>query len=353
VLAATQALVALEQPDRAPADAAKPVAKGVALSVAHIGHVELVVSDLEASVDFFTEIIGLQVSEQRDGSTFLRAWQDFDHHTLLLTEGAESGVGHVAWRVATQADTMGLERELNRRGLETTWIEGSEDLGHGDALRFTTPGGLPFELYWEPRRYEAPAGMRSRFPVHPSRRSTRGVSAVRRFDHVGVVVDDPAAEQSFLTDALGIGHRYYANAPGGGRLFSFLSSTSTSHEVSVVRNQKQAGPAFHHLAFYVDGVEDVLRAATSLVDLEVQLDLGPAQHAPSGSTAVYFKEPSGHRIELCSGGMLMFAPDWEPICWEGEVLFTVQDIWQASPLRESFLDGTPIAALAAGAHIRA
>jgi catechol 2,3 dioxygenase len=323
-----------------------------ALSVAHIGHAELVVSDLEASVDFFTEIIGLQVSEQREGSTFLRAWQDFDHHTLLLTEGAESGLGHVAWRVATQAETLELERELNDRGLDTAWVEGSDAVGHGDALRFRTPGGLPFELYWEPKRYEAPSGQRSRFPVHPSRRSTRGVSAVRRFDHVGVIVDDAAAEQSFLTDALGIGHRYYAFGPDGERLFSFLSATSTSHEVSVVRNQQRTGPAFHHVAFYVDAVQDVLRAATSLVDLEVPLELGPVLHAPSGSTALYFKEPSGHRIELCSGGMLMFAPDWEPIRWEGEVLSTVVDIWQGAPMSEESRYGTPIAAPASDLHIR-
>ncbi len=54
------------------------------MAVAHIGHAELGVTDLEASRRFFTETIGLSVSQEDEDRIFLRAWQDWDHHTLIL-----------------------------------------------------------------------------------------------------------------------------------------------------------------------------------------------------------------------------------------------------------------------------
>jgi catechol 2,3-dioxygenase len=59
---------------------------------------------------------------------------------------------------------------------------------------------------------------------------------------------------------------------------------------------------------------------------------------------LYFKEPGGHRIELWTGGLLIFAPDWQAIEWSGEVLYAVADIWGNSGLGEKFLSGTPVTA---------
>ena len=59
------------------------------MPVAHIGHVELLVPDIDASTEFFEEMLGLYVSDRVDGRAFMRAWQDCDHHTLVLTEAAE------------------------------------------------------------------------------------------------------------------------------------------------------------------------------------------------------------------------------------------------------------------------
>ena len=55
--------------------------------------------DLDASRDFFTRVLGLHVSAEDDNHVYLRAWQDWDHHTLVLTRAATSGLEHVAWRL--------------------------------------------------------------------------------------------------------------------------------------------------------------------------------------------------------------------------------------------------------------
>jgi catechol 2,3-dioxygenase len=315
------------------------------MSVAHIGHVELRVPDVAKSVDFLTKFVGLRLSDAENGSAYLRAWQDFDHHTLQLTEAAESELGHIAWRVRDKEGVLALEDELRARDIETAWVEGSAQAGHGDALRFLSPGGLPYELYWEVEPYQAPEDQRSRFPSHPIKLSMQG-PATRRLDHVGVNVNDVAAEQEFVTDVLGIHHRYYGTGPDDGRVFSWVSRTSVSHEMSMVRTPGGAGALFHHLAYFIESTEDLLRTATVLVDNGYELDWGPGRHGTSGATALYFKEPGGHRIEIWTGGLLIFAPDWEPIEWKGEILYAVADIWGQAGLTDRFQTGTPVAELA-------
>ncbi len=81
------------------------------MKIAHAGHAELQVKDLEASKRFFTDVVGLLVSDEDDKSVYLRAWQDFEHHSLLLTKGDESALVHLGWRVE---DRTSLPATLNR-----------------------------------------------------------------------------------------------------------------------------------------------------------------------------------------------------------------------------------------------
>src|SRR3989442_414545 len=110
------------------------------MGIAHIGHAALRVTDLERSREFFTEVFGLFVSDESDDQVYLRAWQDWDHHTLVLTEAPESGLDHLGWRVEGPDDLRRFEQQLTGLGVEHGWVEGGTELGHGDSLRFRTPG---------------------------------------------------------------------------------------------------------------------------------------------------------------------------------------------------------------------
>jgi catechol 2,3-dioxygenase len=312
------------------------------MPIAHVGHAELLVTDLSVSTEFFCELLGLQVSERTEGRVYLRAWQDWDHHTLLLTEAERSGLDHLAWRVPDQRSAELLRARLHDAGIETAWIDGGNERGHGDAIRFTTPGGLPFELYWEVDPYEAPPELRSPMASHPSRIPARG-AAPRRFDHVTFIVDDVVAEQQFLTEVLGIRHNYYIYGPDGSRWGSWLSANNVSHETALTRNASGTGGRLHHVAYYADSPDEVLRTATLLVDHGYELEWGPGKHGTSGATFLYFKEPSGNRVEIWTGGMLIFAPDWQAIEWAPEIGHLGNSMW-GTPLPDSFRDGTSLPA---------
>ena len=308
------------------------------MPISHLGHAELLVTDLAASSAFFTDILGLQESERRDGAVFLRAWQDWDHHTLQLTEAPEPGLAHLGWRVPRKDDADEIRARLDARGVEVTERPAAENDGHGDSYRFTTPGGLPFELYWQVDYYEATGDQVSPMASHPSRIPARG-AAPRRFDHVTFIADDVVAEQEFLTDVLGIRHNYFVKGPDGERWGSWLSCNNVSHETAVTKNAFGTGGLLHHVAYYADTVDEVLRTATLLVDHGYELEWGPGKHGTSGATFLYFREPSGNRVEVWTGGMLIFDPDWQAIEWGPEIGHLGNSMW-GTPLPESFREGT-------------
>ena len=96
--------------------------------LSQLAHVELITPTPEASLDFWTRVVGLEVSSERVGSSaYLRGWGDRFHHTLVLTEGEQPGLGHIGWRAdgpeeLTEAvapdrrrgSRRGLDRELDR-----------------------------------------------------------------------------------------------------------------------------------------------------------------------------------------------------------------------------------------------
>ena len=311
------------------------------MAIAHIGHAELLVTDLEGSRRFFTDALGLFVSEETNDQVFLRAWQDWDHHTLVLTRAPTSGLGHVAWRVEGPGDLEELARKLVGLGVDVTWHDGS--IGHGDSIRFRSPvSGIPLELYWEVERFRnADPDLESRLASHPQRFTGTGV-APRRFDHANFLVRDVAREQEWFSAVLGIRHNYYVVGSDDTRLGSWMAKTNLSHEIAFMRNRNQDADLLHHVAYYLDSADQLIRGATLLCDAGYRLEWGPGTHGTSGAIFLYVFEPSGHRIEVWTGGMLLFAPDWEPIRWDPSVAPLGLELW-GSQMPDSYLAyGTPL-----------
>ncbi|RLL44830.1 hypothetical protein D8M04_08060 [Oceanobacillus piezotolerans] len=311
-------------------------------TVAHLGHVEITVTNFEASLDFFTDIMGLVVTEIEGDRAYLRAWQDFDHHTLILQASNVSQVKHMAWRVSSDESLKLFEKQLKDMNIDFTWVDGGTKKAIGDAIQFKSPSGLPIELYWEKEKFlTEDLNLISKLPSHPSKFRMHGVSP-RRFDHVNLLVDDVKKEQEWWTNLLGIHHRYYIKNQEDVRLGSWLSRTNIAHEVALMRNSNQNGSKFHHLAYYLDSPDELIRAANIMAENEIQIEWGPGKHGTSGAQFIYVFEPSGHRVEIWTGGFLIFSPDWEAIEWESSVGKLGLEMWGSTPPESYFTYGTKI-----------
>ncbi|RHW33399.1 2,3-dihydroxybiphenyl 1,2-dioxygenase [Lysinibacillus yapensis] len=309
-------------------------------SVAHLGHVEIGVTNLEKSLWFFTEVMGLYVSANEGDKVYLRAWQDFDHHTLVLNKSDVSCVKQIAWRVSSPESLKAFERQFKDMNMEFKWIEGGTKKGQGDTLQFRSPAGLPIELYWEKELFvNTDPATASKLPSHPSKYTGKGVSP-RRFDHVNILVNDVAKEQQWWTNLLGVHHRYYIQNDENVRLGSWLSRTNIAHEIALMRNSNQNGALFHHLAYYLDSPDELIRAANLMAENDIKIEWGPGKHGTSGAQFIYVFEPSGHRVEIWTGGFLIFAPDWKPIEWGPEAGPLGLDMWGSKAPESYFAYGT-------------
>src|SRR5512138_1376 len=77
--------------------------------VAHLGHVELLTDKPEASLDFFSRVFGLTESGREGDSVYLRAYDDYEFHSLKLTAAKTTGSRHIAYRAASP---QALERRV-------------------------------------------------------------------------------------------------------------------------------------------------------------------------------------------------------------------------------------------------
>jgi len=311
-------------------------------TVAHLGHVEISVTQFEKSIDFFTDVMGLVLTEVDGGHAYLRAWQDYDHHTLVLKAANESVVNRIGWRVNSEESLKLFEKRLNEMNIDFYWVDGGQKKALGDALHFKSPSGIPIELYWEKEKFitDDPK-LISKMPSHPSKYQMTGVSP-RRFDHVNILVNDVTKEQEWWTDLLGIHHRYFIQNAEDVRLGSWLSRTNIAHEIALMRNSNQSGASFHHLAYYLDTGDELIRACNIMAENDIKIEWGPGKHGTSGAQFIYVFEPSGHRVEIWTGGFLIFSPDWEVIKWSSEVGQLGLDMWGSTPPKSYLTYGTKL-----------
>jgi catechol 2,3-dioxygenase len=284
--------------------------------VSQVAHVELLTADIDRSLRFFTEFLGLAVSAHEDKSIYLRAWGETFQHSLQLTSADGPGLGHVAWR-ACSAEALELAAaEIERTGLGEGWIDGG--VGHGKAFRFRTPSGHLAEIFWQVERYVSPADIRSRFRTRPQRRLAAAFGPAARFlHHVNLSSADVAPDRAFFAEVLGFKTNELLKVPGKNlEIWAAMACTNVEHDLAVTIEPDGRRGVLNHIAYALESREEVLLAADAAVEGGVTIELGPAKHGAGESFFLYVCEPgTQQRIELCTGGYLNFEPDRPTIVW--------------------------------------
>jgi catechol 2,3-dioxygenase len=166
--------------------------------VAQLAHVPLFTPRPDATLHFFKDLLGMQESARAGQSGYLRAYEDHYHHTLKITESAQPGLGHIAWRTASSEALQRCAERLQADGQGDGWTEG--DLGYGPAFRLRTPDGHPMGSSGRLAAGALQMTRRPRCSTAPSAGPTQGVP-VRRIDHVKCYADDVAGSGSSPTNS--------------------------------------------------------------------------------------------------------------------------------------------------------
>jgi catechol 2,3-dioxygenase len=305
--------------------------------IAHLGHIELLTPKFEESLAFFTTIIGLHEAGRKDNSVFLRAWGDYERFTLQLTRSTTSGLGHVAFRTRSSKILIELVSLLESQGVQGGWRKDS--FGHGDAYRFPSPDAHQVELYYDTEKFQPVGDQIPGFKNLPQRYRPLGV-APKRLDHINLLAQDIKACRLFFHDLLGMRVTEQIVFDGDQEMGAWLSATNKSYDLAFTKDKSSAHGRFHHLTYMMDSREDVLRAADILTEAGIKIETGPHKHSIGQTFFLYFYEPGGNRIEVGSGGYLIFDPDWQPVVWNREERSRGQ-AWGLSTVSTFHTYGTP------------
>ncbi len=305
--------------------------------IAHLGHVEMLTDKFEESLDFFTRVYGLRLSALDNGSAYLRAWDDYEFHTLKLTSADTTGVGHVAYRTASSQALARSVNAISESGFKCHgWVEG--DLGHGKAFRFEDPFGHIFEIYWETVRHEATG---ADTPALKNMSSSFSGAAPRRIDHLNLLADDVAEFRRFMETCLGSRVTEMIQLDNGRIGGCWFTVNNKTYDLACTEEHGGGKGRLHHVTYATDQREDILRAADLFLQNGVHIETGPHKHAIQGTFFLYVWEPAGNRVELANAGArLMLAPDWEPVVWSEQDRRKGQ-AWGLRTIESFHTHGTP------------
>jgi catechol 2,3-dioxygenase len=307
--------------------------------VAHLGHAEIFTPRPDESLWFFKEMLGMEEAASEGQSIYLRAFGDFDHNTLKLTEAENAGLGHIGWRTVSARALERRVQALEKCGCGKEWTEG--DVGHGPAYQFEDPDGHLMEVYYEAQKYRPSEGERSALKNQPQKYPNRGVGA-RRLDHINVLCQEVTENREFMEEALGFRLRENVVLDDGTEAGAWISVTPLAHDIAYTLDATSSNGRLHHVAYWCDNREDLLRAADIFLENGIYIETGPSKHAVTQGFFLYVYEPSGNRVEIFSGGYLILTPDFEPVTWTQEERAKGQ-AWGLK-LPESFHTyGTPVA----------
>jgi catechol 2,3-dioxygenase len=314
--------------------------------LAHIGHVELLTPRPDESLRFFEDVLGMEVEATAGQSVFLRGFGDYQRYSLKLTESEQAGLGHMALRGWSPEALERRVAAIEAAGLGQGWIDG--DLGHGPAYRFTDPDGHLMEVYFETEKYRPPEELRPSLKNQPQRYVGRG-AAVKRLDHVNLLARDVAETRRFAEEVLGFRLYERIELGDGTEAGAWLSLTIAAHELIYVADAHGLTGRLHHVSFWVDTREEVLRAADLFLDNGVHIEAAPSKHAIAQGFFLYGFEPGGNRIEVTTGGYFVYDPDPEATVWS-EAERARGQAWGVKTVESFHTYGTPSDEPAPGAR---
>jgi catechol 2,3-dioxygenase len=140
-----------------------------------IGHIHLKVADLDRALDFYSGVLGFEVTQRiGDSAAFLSAG-GYHHHLGLNTweslggsppPPTATGLYHVAILYPTRAALADALRRLIAAGIP---LEGASDHGVSQALYLRDPDDNGIELYWDRPQEEWPRTATGKLAMHTRR----------------------------------------------------------------------------------------------------------------------------------------------------------------------------------------
>jgi len=278
----------------------------------HIGHVALRVTDADGYAAFATGALGLREAHRTETAILLSASEK--HHELELVHDERNGLDHIGLEVESVDALQAVRAAVDDAGITCHPMPDSQATGFGDAIRFTGPGAIGYEVY---------AGM-VREPASIGRYTQR---PVRRFGHLTLASAEHQAIERFWVEVLGF---RVSDRLGP---VTWTRCDADHHGLAIA-----PGPdvtALHHHAWQTQDLGTLGSYCDQLIGKGLTLKWGPVRHGPGFNLATYVPDPAGALAEVYAD-LLQIVDDagYVPQDWTGEP--NALNLW-GPPMPEDFL----------------
>ena len=284
------------------------------MGVLRMGYAHVRVTDLAEAKDHYVNTLGMKVTAEEAGKLYLKCWDEWDHHSIVLEEG---GVGAVkfGFKVESLDDLERFENQARTFGATCDRMSKGESREVGEGIRLVSPAGDTSEIYPDMTFVGNEVGFHNpeAFPRHEV-----GV-AVPGLDHALIVCQDPTLSETFFKEVLDFypTERVQPTIDSKECMATWLSAGQKVHDIAVLGGPEDG--KLHHFAYQLDDWSAVLRAADLFSMDDVSIDIGPTRHGITRGKTIFFFGPSGNRNEVLAGGYHAYK-DRPVVVWTPEQL---------------------------------
>ena len=283
------------------------------INIVDLCYARLGTKDLEATLQFATEKLGLQLVRREGDRAYLRCGVR-DHDLCYIAGDPEDHV--LGFEVTDEPALEAAYSELSEAGVTVR---------HGDEeectdrrvlafISFRDPTGNSFDLAVRPHK-----ATRRYFPSRDA--------GITEFSHVGLRTTDARRDEAFWTTYFNIRPNDWIGDAG------LLSFDAVHHRIALFPADR---PGIQHVNFQVEALDDVMRSFYFMTSQQVKIVFGPGRHATSGATFLYFEGPDGMVYEYSNGVRMIDDPNYRP----RQFPFTPEAfcVWGAKPDIPEFSD---------------
>jgi catechol 2,3-dioxygenase-like lactoylglutathione lyase family enzyme len=242
--------------------------------VFRIGHATYETPDLDRQLDYYTQVIGLNLAGREKGRAILTSRLGFE--ILVLEQGSAARCSRQSFQVRPDFDFAGAQAGLKKHGIAS---ERRSDASPGisEAVVFTDPNGTQIELFAKCAQAQGPEKVQGVAPL--------------KLGHMAFFVKDAKAITDFYVDVLGFRVSDWMED-----FFVFLRCGSDHHTANFRTAPDMV--KLDHIAFELKDWAHIQAACEVLGNHKRPILWGPMRHGIGHNIAVYHRDPDDHIIEF-------------------------------------------------------
>jgi 3,4-dihydroxyphenylacetate 2,3-dioxygenase len=244
------------------------------------------------------------VTYEDDDAIYLRAFEEYLHHSLVIRRGPVAALAVLAYRVRSEAEVDVAASYYAALGSHIEERSPGQTRGIGRAIRVEDPLGFPIEYFYGAEHVER---LTQRYDL-------QGAAAIARLDHFNLMTPDVPAAVDYY-EGLGFTVSEDIENDEATIFAAWMHRKATVHDVALTGGD---GPRLHHIAFATHERSQILHLCDHLGALREsdKIERGPGRHGVSNAFYLYLLDPDGHRIEIYTHDYYTGDPDNPKVTWD-------------------------------------